>query len=55
MFFIFLSSNVLKCNARRGVVRPHKESNQETEGEASGRPADYYFAEKVTDPCGGWC
>ena len=33
------------------IARPHTESYQ-TEDESSGRPADYYFAEKVTDPCG---
>ena len=39
-----LSAHVRHCTGRRGVARPHTQ--------ATDRPADFYFASKVTQPCG---
>ena len=47
MCIFFLSSNVLHCTGRRVIARPHTEPHSENY-----RPADYYFARKVTEPCG---
>ena len=41
---LFLCTHVLHCTARRGVGRPHTQ--------ATDRPADVFFAMKVTQPCG---
>jgi hypothetical protein len=48
---IFIPSVPL-ISARRGVTRPHSEQHLQRVDETSCRPADFYFAMKVTDPCG---
>ena len=41
---LFLCTHVRHCTARRGVGRPHTQTTD--------RPADFFFAMKVTQPCG---
>ena len=52
LFSVILIPSVPLITARRGVTRPHSEQNNQRVDEVSSRPADFYFANKVTDPCG---
>ena len=49
---MILIPSVPLISARRVVTRPHSEQNHQREDEASSKPADFYFAMKVADPCG---
>ena len=49
---MILIPSVPLISARRGITRPQSEQNHQRVHEASSRPADFYFAIKVTDPCG---
>ena len=49
---MILIPSVPLISARRGVSRPNSEENHQRVDEASSRPVDFYFAMKVTDPCG---
>ena len=40
----FLSAHVPHCTGGRGISRPHTQ--------ATDRPADFYFARKIIQPCG---
>ena len=44
LYIFFLSAHIRHCNGGRGISRPHTQ--------ATDRPADFYFARKVTEPCG---
>ena len=52
LFSVILIRSVPLITARRGVTRPHSEQNYQREDEASSKPGDFFFAMKVTDPCG---
>ena len=49
---MILNPSVPLISARRGVSRPNSEENHQRVDEAFDRPVDFYFAMKVTDPCG---
>ena len=40
----FLSAHLWNCTWQRGISRPHTQ--------ATDRPADFYFARKIIQPCG---
>jgi hypothetical protein len=51
-YSVILISSVPIITARRGVTRPNSEQHHQRVDATSSKPADFYFAMKVTDPCG---